>query len=66
MDLNNTIGSRQLYKSSEVAKLLGISIATLKNHYKAGLISAITINGHRYYTQEAIDKYLENGKRGNA
>ena len=29
MDLSNTIGSRQLYKSSEVAKLLGISTATL-------------------------------------
>ncbi len=55
--------TKKLYKSSEVAKLLGITTATLKNHYKLGLIEAITINSHRYYTQDAIDKYLKNGKK---
>lgn len=53
---------KKLLKSSEVAKILGISTATLKNHYKQGLIEAITINSHRYYTEDAINRYLENGK----
>ena len=53
----------KLYKSSEVAKMFNISTATLKNHFKKGLIEAITINSHRYYTAEAIMKYIENGKK---
>lgn len=54
---------KKLLKTREVCQQLGINPATLKAHFKAGLIEAITINTHRYYTQEAIDKYLENGKK---
>lgn len=53
----------KLYKSSEVAKMLNITPATLKNHFKKGLIEAVTINSHRYYTAEAIMTYIENGKK---
>ena len=57
---NNKI--EKLYKSSEVAKMLGITTATLKNHYKAGLIEAVVINTHRYYTMESIQNYINAGR----
>lgn len=47
-----------LYKSSEVASSLGISLATLKNWSLKGKIDYLTINKHRYYTKEAIEKCI--------
>lgn len=52
---------KKLYKSSEVAEMLNISTQTLKNHWKNGMITAIVISTHRYYTKQAILEYLENG-----
>jgi len=53
---------KKLLKSSEVAQLLNISMATLKKYFKEGLICAIVINGRRYYTEEAINDFINNGK----
>ena len=61
-ELNRDLVPNKLFKSSEVAKMLGITPATLKNHWKMGLIDAVIINTHRYYTMEAIHKYLNVGK----
>lgn len=60
MDLENN--SKALYKSSEVAKMLGISSATLKKLSLKNEIKFITINKHRYYVKEDIVSFLENHK----
>lgn len=62
-ELNKDLVPNKLFKSSEVAKMLGITPATLKTHWKLGLIDAVIINTHRYYTMDAIKKYLDDGKR---
>lgn len=57
MEFENT--SKTLYKSSEVARMLGISSATLKKLSLTGQIKCITLNSHRYYTKEDIVSFLE-------
>lgn len=52
--------SKALYKSSEVAKMLGISPATLKKLSLSKEINFITLNKHRYYTKEDIVNFLDN------
>lgn len=49
-----------LYKSSEVAKLLGITVATLKKLVLTGKIECMTVNTHRYFTKEQITAYIKN------
>ena len=49
-----------LYKSSEVAKLLGITVATLKKLVLTGKIECMTVNTHRYFTKEQILAYIKN------
>lgn len=56
MDLDN---NKLLYKSSEVAKMFGITTATLKKWVKTGKIDCITQNTHRYFTKEQIQEYID-------
>lgn len=54
-----------LYKSSEVAKLLNITTATLKKLVLNGKIDAITVNTHRFFTKEAIEKFINENSTAN-
>ena len=63
MDNSNKNVEKKLFKSSYVAQLFGVTPMTLKNWTRNGLIEAVTINTHRYYTQEAIDAYIERSKK---
>lgn len=56
MDLDS---NKLLYKSSEVAKMFGITTATLKKWVKTGKIDCITQNTHRYFTKEQIQDYID-------
>ena len=58
MEFENS--NKALYKSSEVAKMLGISSATLKKLSLSKEINYITLNKHRYYTKQDIVDFLEN------
>ncbi len=51
--------NKLLYKSSEVAKMFGITTATLKKWVKTGKIDCITQNTHRYFTKEQIQEYID-------
>lgn len=50
--------SKLLYKSSEAAKMLGLTTATLKKLTLSGKIKCVTVNTHRYYTKEQITDYI--------
>lgn len=63
MDINPN--EKLLYKSSEVAKLLNITTATLKKLVLSGKIEAITVNTHRFFTKSAIEKFIEENSSAN-
>ena len=53
----------KIYKPSEVAKILGVSIITLHRWNISGkLVANRYPSGHKFYTQEQIDKLLNGGK----
>lgn len=56
MDFNN---DKLLYKSSEVAGMLGITVATLKKLVLTGKIECMTVNTHRYFTKEQVMEYIK-------
>lgn len=47
-----------VYKSSEVAKLLGITPATLKKLVLTNKIECMVVNTHRYFTREQVNNYI--------
>lgn len=51
--------NKLLYKSSEVAKMLGITVATLKKLVLTNKINCMTVNTHRFFTKEQILDYIE-------
>jgi excisionase family DNA binding protein len=58
MGKTDNMNTKLLYKSSEVANMLGITTATLKKLVNDNKIEAVVIRTHRYFTQEAIKKFL--------
>lgn len=51
------------FRASEAAKYLGISLPTLKKIEEEGkLVPFHTPGGHRRYTMEMLDEYLESTK----
>ena len=48
-----------VYKSSEVAKMLGITPATLKKLVLTNKIECMVVNTHRYFTKEQVDSYIK-------
>jgi DNA-binding transcriptional MerR regulator len=53
----------KIYKPSEVAKLLGITTMTLHRWNVSGkLVAKRYPSGHKFYTQEQLDKLLNGGK----
>lgn len=55
----NSNNGQLLYKASAVAQMLNITAPTLKKLVLTGKIDCVTINGRRYFTQEAINRYIE-------
>jgi len=52
------------YKIGQVAKLLSVSIETLRSWDKKGIVvPKRTPTGHRYYTQEQVDELLAGKER---
>ena len=51
--------SKLLYKSSEVAAMLGITVATLKKLVLTGKIECMTVNTHRYFTKDQVMAYIK-------
>lgn len=54
MENNN---DKIFFKSSEVAKMFGITVATLKKLVLTDQIECTLINNHRYFTKESIDNF---------
>ncbi len=53
-----------VYKTSEFARLLGISVRTLQRWDKSGILKAFrTPTDRRYYTHEQYLEYLEDSRR---
>lgn len=53
-----------MYKISEFASLIGVSISTLRNWDKKGILKPIKLaSGHRRYTEEQLNKILGNEKK---
>ena len=48
------------YKISEFAKLIGVSISTLRNWDRSGVLKAHkTPTGHRFYTHKQYEDYMK-------
>ena len=57
--MKNSIG-KDILSIGEVAHLLGVNVATLRNWHKLGLLQPhMTMGGHRRYAKCDIDKLLE-------
>ena len=52
---------QELISPAQAAKMLGVSITTLRNWEKAGKIKCIkTLGGHRRYKRSEIEQILQN------
>lgn len=47
-----------LYKASEAAKILSISVKTLDRRIEAGELTPIYKEGHRYFTFKQLEEYV--------
>lgn len=63
--MNINPNDKFLYKSSEVSKILNMSSETLKKLVLSGNIDAITVNTHRYFTKDAIEKFIDENSLSN-
>lgn len=53
----------RLLRAKEAARYLGISVATLRRMEKSGVLSPYrTLGGHRRYSIEMLEEYLENSR----
>ena len=54
---------RRLLRAKEAAQYLGISVLTLRRMEKNGVLSPYrTLGGHRRYSIEMLEEYLENSR----
>jgi excisionase family DNA binding protein len=54
----------RLFRAKEAADYLGVSIVTLHRMEKKGVLSPYrTLGGHRRYSIEMLEEYLENSRR---
>ncbi len=54
---------KKIYKPKEFAKMIGVTMQTLRNWEKSGYIeSNRTVSNRRYYTDEQYKKCLNIGK----
>ena len=54
---------RRLLRAKEAAMYLGISVLTLRRMEKSGVLSPYrTLGGHRRYSIEMLEEYLENSR----
>lgn len=51
-------GDKLLYKASEVASMLGITNMTLKKLVLSKKIAAVTINTHRYFKKDEVERFI--------
>jgi len=53
----------RLLRAKEAAMYLGISVLTLRRMEKSGVLSPYrTLGGHRRYSIEMLEEYLENSR----
>lgn len=56
--------ARPLVRAKEAAEYLGISVLTLRRMEKVGVLSPYrTLGGHRRYSIEMLEEYLENSRQ---
>lgn len=53
----------EVYSLPETAELLGVTIQTMRNYVRKGLISPILIGGKKYISTDALREYIQKGKR---
>ena len=54
---------RRLLRAKEAARYLGISVLTLRRMEKSGVLWPYrTLGGHRRYSIEMLEEYLENSR----
>ncbi len=52
-----------IYKTGEIAKILGVTVTTIQRWDRSGKLKAGRLpSGHRFYTREQVDKILKGGK----
>lgn len=55
------MANKKLFKTGEAAQYLGVTPHTLRNwHYRNLLVPELILeSGHRFYTKEQLDKFME-------
>lgn len=49
-------------KASDLAKLMGVTPQTIRNHVNRGILNPLIINHRYYFTMEEVERYLRKGK----
>lgn len=52
----------RLYKTAEVAKIIGVSTKSIYNYCDAGQLKSININGRLYFDGEELENFITRGK----
>lgn len=53
----------EVYTLQETADILGVTIQTMRNYVRKGLITPVLICGKKYVSTEALREYLSKGKK---
>lgn len=62
---NSKKNETELLDAESVAKMFGVSLQTVYNWRKRGLVSFSKVAGKTYYRKENIEQMLSNGESGN-
>ncbi len=54
----------EMYSSQETAKLLGVTIQTVRNLQRKGLITGVFMGKTKYYSKDVLIAYLNNETKG--
>jgi hypothetical protein len=53
----------KIIKASDLARIIGVTSQTIRNHVNEGLLNPLIINGRYYFTMDEVARYLGEGKK---
>lgn len=53
----------EVYSLQETAEILGVTIQTMRNYVRKGLITPVLICGKKYISTDALREYISKGKK---
>lgn len=54
----------EMYSTTETAELLGVTVQTVRNLQRKGLIAGVFMGKNKYYSKEVLIAYLNNETKG--